>query len=104
MRPGEVWQLTARLRRPHGNANPGGFDYEAWLLERNIRATGYVRPAPAAHLGESWWPPLLIFERLRDKLRRGMEARLPEAEYPFAGVLVALAIGDQKAIPMESQN
>lgn len=99
MRPGEVWQLTARLRRPHGNANPGGFDYEAWLLERNIRATGYVRPAQAAHIGESWWPPLLIFERLRDRLRRGMEARLPEAEYPFAGVLVALAIGNQKAIP-----
>ena len=99
LRPGEVWQLTARLRRPHGNANPGGFDYEAWLLERNIRATGYVRPAPAVRIGESWWPPLLIFERLRDSLRRGMEARLPEAEYPFAGVLVALAIGDQKAIP-----
>lgn len=101
MRPGEVWQMTARLRRPHGNANPGGFDYEAWLLERNIRATGYVRPAPAVRLGERWWPPLIVFERLRDSLRRGMEARLPEADYPFAGVLVALAIGDQKAIPNE---
>lgn len=99
LRPGEVWQLTARLRRPHGNANPGGFDYEAWLLERDIRATGYIRAAPAARIGESRWPPLLVFERLRDNLRRGMEARLPEADYPFAGVLVALAIGDQRAIP-----
>lgn len=27
LQPGEVWQLTVRLRRPHGNANPGGFDY-----------------------------------------------------------------------------
>ena len=40
---GERWQLTVRLRRPHGTLNPHGFDYEAWLLERNIRATGYVR-------------------------------------------------------------
>ncbi len=40
---GERWQLTVRLKRPHGNANPHGFDYEAWLFERGIRATGYVR-------------------------------------------------------------
>ena len=101
MRPGEVWQLTARLRRPHGNANPGGFDYEAWLLERNIRATGYVRPARVERLGERFWPPLIVVERLRDVIRQSMESRLPEAQYPFAGVLVALAIGDQKAIPAE---
>lgn len=24
---GERWQFTVRLRRPHGNANPGAFDY-----------------------------------------------------------------------------
>lgn len=41
--PGERWRLTVRLQRPHGNANPGGFDYEAWLLEQGVRATGYVR-------------------------------------------------------------
>jgi competence protein ComEC len=41
--PGERWLLTVRLRRPHGSVNPHGFDYEAWLLERGIGATGYVR-------------------------------------------------------------
>ena len=34
VRAGERWRLTVRLRRPHGYANPGGFDLEAWLLER----------------------------------------------------------------------
>lgn len=24
---GERWRLTVRLKRPHGHANPGGFDY-----------------------------------------------------------------------------
>src|SRR6266853_4451099 len=43
VRAGERWRFTVRLRRPHGGANPHGFDYEAWLLERGIRATGYVR-------------------------------------------------------------
>src|SRR5580765_3498588 len=41
--PGERWLFTLRLRRPHGSVNPHGFDYEAWLLERGIGATGYVR-------------------------------------------------------------
>src|SRR5438045_5339542 len=41
--PGERWAFTVRLRRPHGLVNPHGFDYEAWLLERGIGATGYVR-------------------------------------------------------------
>ena len=51
LRPGERWQMTVRLKRPHGNSNPNGFDYEAWLLERDIRATGYVRQNPP-----SAWP------------------------------------------------
>ena len=41
---GERWQLTVRLRRPVGRANPHGFDYERWLFTRGIYATGYVRP------------------------------------------------------------
>ncbi|GAB1368922.1 hypothetical protein MASR1M42_14730 [Azonexus hydrophilus] len=48
--PGERWRLTVRLKKPHGSANPGGFDYEMWLFERGIRATGYVRPP-----GERAW-------------------------------------------------
>lgn len=41
--PGERWQLAVRLKRPHGFANPGGFDYERWLFQQRVRATGYVR-------------------------------------------------------------
>src|SRR3954467_8120596 len=44
--PGERWAFAVRLRRPHGLVNPHGFDYEAWLLERGIGATGYVRARP----------------------------------------------------------
>ncbi len=40
---GERWRLRVRLKQPHGFANPGGFDYERWLLAAGIRATGYVR-------------------------------------------------------------
>ena len=39
----EKWQLEVRLKPPHGFMNPGGFDYEAWLFQHGINATGYVR-------------------------------------------------------------
>ena len=46
--PGERWQLTVRLKRVRGLANPHAFDFEPWALERGIRATGYVRPKAVA--------------------------------------------------------
>ncbi|NOQ68756.1 MAG: DNA internalization-related competence protein ComEC/Rec2 [Gammaproteobacteria bacterium] len=39
----EKWQFEVRLKPPHGFMNPGGFDYEAWLFQHGIPATGYVR-------------------------------------------------------------
>ena len=46
VRAGERWSLTVRLRRPHGNANRGGFDLEAWMLERNLRLPATCGPGP----------------------------------------------------------
>ena len=98
---GERWRLTVRLKRPHANLNPHGFDYEGWLFERGVRATGYVRTtkltAPNELLAQFVWQPSLVVERLREAVRQRFFAALPDAEY--AGVLVALAVGDQQAIP-----
>ena len=98
LKPGERWQLTVRLKRPHGNANPNAFDYEAWLLERNIRATGYVRHNSPQRLTEMVWQPDYVIERLRDRVRAAFAEMLPAAQYPWTGILVALAVGDQRAI------
>ena len=95
---GERWTLTARLKRPHGNVNPHGFDLEAWLLEHDLRATGYVRNAAnnrrvtafAGRAGDH-------VQRARERVRERVGRALPLA--PYRGVLVALAIGDQRAIP-----
>ena len=43
MRAGERWQMTVRLKAPHGNSNPHGFDYELRLWEQGVQATGSVR-------------------------------------------------------------
>jgi competence protein ComEC len=46
LRAGERWQMTVRLKAPHGHLNPHGFDYELWLWEQGVQATGYVRAGP----------------------------------------------------------
>jgi len=98
VRPGERWRLTVRLKRPHGNANPHGFDYEAWLFEGAIRATGYVRPHSEAQRLDAFVPrPGYAVEWLRDAIRGRFLAVLPDA--PYVGVLVALTVGDQRVIP-----
>jgi competence protein ComEC len=94
---GERWQLTVRLRRPHGTLNPHGFDYEAWLLERDIRATGYIRPGGGNRRIAAWVVrPQYLVERVREAVRSRIQTDLADA--PYAGVLAALAIGDQRAI------
>ena len=106
VQPGERWQLTLRLQRPHGNANPYGFDYEVWLLEQGLRATGYVRPdqakgAPGARyknqrLDAFVWGVQNVVELCRSTLRQRILRVL--AGKPYAGVIVALVVGDQRAI------
>jgi len=100
VRAGERWRFTVRLRRPHGNLNPHGYDFEAWLFERGIRATGYVRPRGVAErIAAQVWQPGYMVEMLREAIRDRFRAVLSEA--PFAGILVALAIGDQQSIAPE---
>lgn len=97
VRVGERWRFTVRLKRPHGNVNPHGYDHEAWLLENGVRATGYVRPAPDnLRLAEFVATPRTVVERAREGVRERFERRL--VGRPYAGILTALAIGDQRAI------
>lgn len=97
--PGERWLFTLRLRRPHGLVNPHGFDYEAWLLERGVGATGYVRMKGEQRLLGARNSPLDRVEQARESVRDRFRAQLGAT--PAAGILAALAVGDQRAISGE---
>jgi competence protein ComEC len=97
---GERWSLTLRLKRPHGTVNPHGFDVEAWLLENELRATGFVRAGDNdrrldAFAGRTGDHVQRAREAIRDRIFAALDGR------PYAGVIAALAIGDERAIPEE---
>ena len=94
---GERWQLTVRLKAPHGSSNPFGFDYELWLWEQGLQATGYVRvgpkdPAPL-RLDQTGQHPV---EWARQQVRDRIFAQVTDRHQ--AGLIAALVVGDQNAI------
>lgn len=94
---GERWQLTVRLKRPHTTYNPHGFDFEAWSLSENIRATGSIHQKnPRKKLNNFVFKPRYIVEHFREKVGNHLSDTL--ANQPFAGVIRALVIGDGSQI------
>jgi competence protein ComEC len=92
---GQRIRVPARLYRPTGFRNPGGFDYVARLARDGIHVTGSAqagqivaldRPAPPWH------------ERVRRHAVAAMEAALPPAS---AALLGGLVLGERRALPAE---
>jgi len=125
-RAGETWELAARLKRPHGLANPNGFDAELWMWEQQLSATGSVRfsrqePWPR-RLQPAGWGLDAAREWTRDRLERSLAewtppsqaaaglaeagaedgASPPAVDLPLrsrvVAVLTALVVGDQSGI------
>ncbi len=104
VKAGERWRFRVRLKVPHGHMNPRGFDYELWLWEQGIGATGHVRtgvkdPAPQ-RLASTWAHPI---ERWRQSVRDRLLSHLSppgsdDGAAKRAGVVAALVTGDQAAI------
>lgn len=96
LRAGQRWRLQLRLKQPHGNLNPFGFDYELTLFEQGVRATGYVHDAEPLLMERAAAHPV---ERLRQSVRDRIDAAVPDTR--AAGVIAALSVGDQSAIARE---
>ena len=103
---GERWQFTVQLKAPHANLNPHGFDYELWLWEQGIRATGYVRtgrhdePPRLLETGSGHWIERArqsVREQILKRVGEGASGKNPDARR-FAGILAALVTGDQNVI------
>jgi competence protein ComEC len=95
VRPGEKWLFKVRLNRPHGHANPATFDYEGWLFQRDVAATGYIRLDDKNRRIAASGNRAMIHQ-LRYWLRAKMGALL--ADSPYGGIMIALVIGESYQI------
>ena len=91
-RAGEHWRLLVKLKPPHGSSNPGGFDYEMWLYQRAIHATGYVRDADNNQrlAAASIWSVAALRQTIAEKIL--------SHDRPYSGLLAALAVGASGAM------
>ncbi len=101
LHPGQHWQLHCRLKRPHSQINPGGFDFEAWALSQGIRAGGTVVASADNHLLSTatvrvWQRPGLWIEEGREAVRQRIQSVLGDRRW--SGVMIALVVGDQSLI------
>lgn len=91
---GERWQVRVRLKRPRGFANPGGFDYEAWLMAQRVSAVGVVDAAPANRriaTAPSW-----SIDRWRELLKQRLDSHASGLAH--ADLLAGLTLGDGSGI------
>jgi len=94
IQPGEYWRLHVRLKRPYGFSNPGGFDYEGWLFQHRIRATGYIRNNEKNELLQK--ASMLSINHSRYLLRNLInQIDVSEFEKSF---LLALSLGDRSKL------
>jgi competence protein ComEC len=84
---GERWRLAITLKRPRGLLNPGGNDYEAWLLARRIGALGNVKTGERLEQASGAW---------RDTVRQHLLAMDAQGR---EGSLTALVLGDDSGVP-----
>ena len=100
--PGDILHLQVRLKRPRGFVNPGGFDYQRWLLEKNILATGYVKkiesiPLDRQSLSESFL--LRQYGKMhydRHRFVSSLDASLQGLSH--SSLIKALLVGDKSEI------
>lgn len=92
---GEVWQLVAKLKANHAAMNLGSLDYETWLFQNGITASGYLLNKP-----KKFW----VAERVHRNEGFDLRGRLADslqkvfAGYELKGLYQALTYGDKKSI------
>lgn len=95
---GEKRQLLVRLKRIHGTQNPGAFDYEAWAIQKGLRATGYILSSKDNILLSHQWHYYPI-DQVRQILQEKIQALSPNSN--TAPWLMALIIGERNGIRQE---
>lgn len=92
LQPGQHWQFFVKLKRPRGLANPAGFDYQLYLMQQGIHASGTVRQG--VRLANDVAVNAVLAIRMR--LQALLEQQSIDADSRRA--LLALGLGNKQAL------
>ena len=90
---GTYWRFKAKLKPIHSRLNPGGFDYEKWLLSEGFIATGYIREEVKQAVSFSLKAK---YHSVRQFFYQQLTAVIPKSAN--RGIVLALAMGERSAI------
>lgn len=96
LEPGSRWRFNLALKPPVGRDNPGGFDYQRYLLARRIGAMGSVRGHPEL-LSDN--PSVRWLGRQRQRLADILQSETVDRD--VAALKRALGVADRSAIRPE---
>lgn len=97
--PADYWRLHVRLKRPHNLSNENSFDYESWLFQRRIQATGYVidkADNTLLDIGNDTWRKMRNIHYMRHLLRQ-LIMQLPVNAFEKS-LLLGIGLGDRSNI------
>ena len=92
--PGEIYQITGRLKVPESESNPGGFDYRFYLQTKKLYLTMWTEPEDVQLIASK--PLFLHYERLlqlRSNIIEKIDNHLPEQE---GSVLTSILFGSSE--------
>ncbi|HYB92097.1 MAG TPA: DNA internalization-related competence protein ComEC/Rec2 [Candidatus Binataceae bacterium] len=105
-RVGDELRVTARIRFPRNDGNPGEFDYEGFMARQGIAATmtapeGSIGTPGLVRLGHRARFPASAIEAIRLRIGEFIDKNLP---FPERAEMRALVIGDRGEIEDDLRN
>ncbi len=88
LRAGDEWQLTVRVKPPHGYGNPGSYPVEQAALAQKISAHGYVVAKQAHRFVSHRW-----YRHPVNQLRQRLYQRISASKLPYSAMITALSLG-----------
>jgi competence protein ComEC len=99
---GDEITISGDLQAPRGKRNPADFDYRAYLANKHIFSTLYVREVGTLHLvaHQQTWAEQFILP-IRAYIQRSIQQVIHNSE--AKAVMVALILGDQSELDTETR-
>lgn len=96
LKSGQYWRLMTKLKPPHGRYNPGGKDFQKWMLANGYAGTARVKSGKLIAPTESWFN---WYYRYRQQTYDSLSKQL--AGFSEKGILMALAMGERGGISQQ---